>query len=85
MNEKESIDAVINCLTDHNLIHKKDYIFKHISDGCFNIRLCPHRYALIDVVYFYKNIPDIKIFKIQQKGEYINILIKVKLRGDFCD
>ena len=50
--------------------------------GCFNIAICPHRYAVIDVQYFYDRIPDIKVFKIQQKGDYMNLIIKVKIRGD---
>ena len=81
MDEKQAIDRVINILTDHNLTQTKDYIFKHVSHGCFNIILCPHRYALIDVQYFYDNLPDIKIFKIQQKNEHVHILIKIKIRG----
>lgn len=85
MNEEQAITRVINVLTDHNLRQTKDYIFKHISHGCFNIALCPHRYALLDVGYFYDHIPDIKVFKIQQKKEYVHILIKIKIRGDKCD
>ena len=81
MNEKQAIDRVMNVLTDHNLRQGKDYIFKQMSHGCFNIALCPHRYAVIDVHYFYDNIPDIKVFKIQQKKDYVNILIRIKLRG----
>lgn len=81
MDEKQAIDRIINVLTDHNLYLEKDYIFKHASHGCFNISICPHRYALIDILYFYDNIPDIKAFQIQQKGDYINILIKIKIRG----
>ena len=80
LNEKQAIDRVVNCLTDHNLRQGKDYMLRHISHGCFNIALCPHSYAVIDIQYFYDNIPDIKVFKIQQKREYVNIHIKVKLR-----
>lgn len=81
MNEKQAIDRVINVLTDHNLREGQDYFFKKMEHGCFNIVICPHRYAVLDIQYFYDNIPDIKIFKIQQKRDYMNILIKIKLRG----
>lgn len=81
MNEKQIFDRVMNVLTDHNLRQGEDFILKKASHGCFNIALCPHRYAVIDVQYFYDNIPDIKIFKMQQKREYVNLLIKVKIRG----
>ena len=40
-----------------------------------------YRYV-IDIEYFYNNLQDIKAFKIQQKGKYMNLLIKVKLRDD---
>ena len=82
MNEKQAIDRVINVLTEHNLRQTSDYIFKKMHHGCFNIAICPHRYAVIDVQYFYDRIPDIKVFKIQQKGDYMNLIIKVKIRGD---
>lgn len=81
MDEKQAIDRVMNVLTEHNLRQGTDYIFRHMSHGCFNIALCPHRYAVLDIEYFYDNIPDIKIFKIQQKKDYVNIILKIKLRG----
>lgn len=82
MNEKEALDAVINCLTDCNLRQTKDYIIKIARNGCFNIALCPHRYAVLDIQYFYDNIPDIIVFKLKQKRDYVNIVIKIRLRGD---
>ena len=82
MNEKQAIDRVINVLTEHNLRQRSDYVFRHMKYGCFNIALCPHRYAVLDIQYFYDNIPDIKVFKIQQKGDYMNIIIKIKIRGE---
>lgn len=81
MDEKEAIDTVVNCLTDHNLRMGQDYRFVSMKRGCFNIKFCPHRHAVVDVAYFYKNIPDIKIFKIQQNGNFMNLIIKIKLRG----
>ena len=82
MNEEQAITKVINVLTDHNLRQGIDYRFNHISKGCFNISICPRRNAVLDIEYFYNNIPDIRVFKIQQKGDYMSVLIKVRLRGD---
>ena len=70
----------MNVMTDHNLRQGSDFIFKKASHGCFNIALCPHRYAVLDIQYIYDNIPDIVVFKIQQKKDYINIIIKIRLR-----
>lgn len=85
MDEREALDKLINVLTEHNLVLGKDYVFKNATHGCFNIAICPHRYAVIDFLYFYDNVPDIKVFKAQQKGDYINLLIKIKIRSDKCD
>ena len=82
MNEEQSITRIQNILMGHNLRQPQDYIFNHVENGCFNISICPHRYAVIDIEYFYNNLPDIKAFKIQQKGKYMNLLIKVKLRDE---
>ena len=73
---------IINCLNDCNLRQTRDYILMSASHGCFNIALCPHRFAVIDIQYFYDNIPDIVVFRLKQKKEYVNIVIKVRLRGD---
>lgn len=82
MDEKQAIDKVMNVLTDHNMRQGNDYVFKTMSHGCFNIAICPHRYAVLDIQYIYDNIPDIKVFKIQQKRDYMNLILKIKLRGD---
>lgn len=82
MDEKQAIDRVMNVLTDHNMIQGNDYVFKKMNHGCFNIAICPHRYAVLDIQYIYDNIPDIKVLKIQQKGDYMNLILKIKLRGD---
>ena len=82
MNEEQSITKIQKILMEHNLRQPRDYIFNHVENGCFNISICPHRYAVIDIEYFYNNLQDIKVFKIQQKGKYINLLIKVKLREE---
>lgn len=81
MNEEQAITKVINVLTEHNLRQGTDYRLNHITNGCFHISLCPKRNAVLDIEYFYDNIPDIKVFKIQQKGDYMNISIKVRLRS----
>lgn len=82
MNEKEAIDAVMNCLIDCNLRHPKDYVMEIARHGCFHIMLCPHRYAVLDIQYFYDNIPDIIAFKIKQKKNYVSIILKIRIRGD---
>lgn len=81
MNEKEALDAIINCLTDCNLRQTKDYIMEISKHGCFYIFLCPHRYAVLDIQYFYDNIPDIIAFKIKQKRDYVSIVIKIRFRN----
>ena len=82
MDEKRAFDKLMNVLQEHNLRHGTDFIFKTASHGCFNIMLCPHSYAVLDIEYFYDNIPDIVVFKIQQKREFINIIIKIRIRGE---
>ena len=56
MDEKQAIDKVMNVLTDHNMRQGNDYVFKKMSHGCFNIAICPHRYAVLDIQYIYDNI-----------------------------
>lgn len=85
MNEAQAFDKVINCLTDFNLRQPKDYIIKYYKNGCFVIRLCPHRYSVIDVQYFYDNVPDIKIFRFKQKRDIVELNIKVKIRDGKYD
>lgn len=82
MNEAQALDKVINCLTDFNLVAPKDYIIKHYKNGCFNIRLCPHRYAVFDVQYFYNSVPGIKVFRFKQKKDVVELNIKIKIRDD---
>lgn len=85
MNEAQAFDKVINCLTDFNLRSPKDYTIKYYKNGHFHIRLCPHRYAVFDIQYFYDNVPDIKIFRFKQKYNIIDIHIKIKIRdGKKC-
>ena len=82
MNEAQAWDKLINCLTDFNLIAPKDYIIKSYKNGCFLIRFCPTRYSVLDIQYMYDNIPDIKVLRIKQKKDIIEMNIKIKIRDD---
>lgn len=82
MREDQAIKKVIDVLSDHNLGQGTDYRLNHIENGCFDITICPRISAILDIEYFYNNIPDIKIFRIQQKDNYMSILLKVRLRDE---
>lgn len=81
MNEKEIFDRVINVLTENNLRQGEDYIILHYHKGCFTIRLCPRRYAVLDIHYIYDRIPDIKVCKIKHQRDMMTLILKVKIRG----
>ena len=80
MNEKQAFDRVINVLTEHNLYQTQDYIIERYHNGCFTIRICPHRFAVLDIQYIYSRIPDIKIFKVKQSKNIMTIILKIRLR-----
>ena len=80
MDEKQILDKIQNVLIDHNLRQPRDYVITSYNKGCCLITLCPHRYAILDIQYFYDMIPDIKVFRIKQKRDVVEINIKVKMR-----
>lgn len=81
MDEKEIFDRVVNVLTENNLRQGQDYIIVKYKRGCFTIRICPRRYAVLDIHYIYDRIPDIKMFKIKQNENQLEVVLKVKIRG----
>lgn len=79
--EKKAFDKVINVLTEHNLVHTKDYIVQNYNEGCFYIRFCKKRYVVLNVQYFYERIPDITIFKIKHSSDgtmFLNIKVRIR-------
>lgn len=84
MNEKQAWDSLHNVMTDHNFRHPRDYLIKSYGHGCFEILFCPKRCVKLDIHYFYKHIPDIKVFKVSYCDAQLSrmkINIKIKLRG----
>ena len=80
MNEVEIFNRVIDVLGENNLRQGEDYIISRYNHGCFKIHICPRRYAVLDIHYFYERLPDIKIFKIKQYRDRITIVLKVTKR-----
>lgn len=80
MNEKEIFDKVINVLQENNLRQSRDYLISSYHEGCFHIHICPRRYATLDIHYIYKEIPDIKVFKVKQIKNEMILVLKVKIR-----